>query len=154
MVSLAGSAQQSLPVEPLWPKVLLRTPGTSGPFADTKSQPARSKSLRIVILDHQPGGFRLYNLVACPEELAQKRGQVRRESVRTTSGSTQLPPVWTIPVPLLDLRIISQIGRGQVPRMKVCFTVCSASSMARSRSPLSKLVRLIAVIRQACGSQR
>ena len=50
--------------------------------------------------------------------------------------------------------ILPEVSRGQVPRMKDCVTVCSASSMARSRSPLSKIVRSIAVVRQACGSQR
>src|SRR2546422_11213863 len=94
---------------------VLRTPGTPGPLADAESQPARGESLRIVILDHQPGGLRLHNLAARPEELAQERGQVRRGSVRTTPGGTQLPPVRTIPVPLPGLRITGpRFGRGTV----------------------------------------
>src|ERR1700752_5200906 len=94
---------------------LVRTPGTAGPLADGESQPARRESLRIVILDHQPGGFRLHNLAACPEELAQERGHVRRGSVRTTPGRTQLPPVRTVPVPPFGLRVTGpRFRRGPV----------------------------------------
>src|SRR5262245_16965594 len=83
----------------------LRTSGTAGSFADAKSQSARGKSCWIVVLDHQPGGLRLHDLAADPQELSQKCGHVRRGSVGASPGSTQLPPVRTVPVPLLCLRI-------------------------------------------------
>src|SRR5438874_12742775 len=91
----------------------LRTAGTPGPFADAESQPARCESLRIVVLDHQPRRLRLHDLAAGPQELAQKPGKVWRGSVRPTPGGAQLPPVGTVPIPLLRLRIAGpRFGRG------------------------------------------
>src|SRR5208337_3339031 len=91
----------------------LRTSGTPGPFADAESQPTRCESLRIVVLDHQPRRLWLHDLAACPHELAQKPGKVRRGSVRPSPGGAQLPPVGTVPIPLLGLRIAApRFGRG------------------------------------------
>src|SRR5262245_23764803 len=93
----------------------LRTSGTAGPLADGESQAARGESLRVVVLDHQPGRRGLYDLAAGPQELVQKRGHVRRGSVRSSPRGTELPPVRTVPVPLLRPGVASpRFGRGAV----------------------------------------
>src|SRR5438128_94610 len=91
----------------------LRTTGTAELFANAKSQPSRCESRRIVVLDHQPRRFGLNNFAAGPHELTQKPGNVRRGSVRSSPRSAQLPPVRTVPIPLLGLRITApRFGRG------------------------------------------
>src|SRR5690242_14652025 len=91
----------------------LGTSGTAGPFANTKSQPSRYESRRIVVFDHQPRRLGLDDPAARPQELAQKQGKVRRGSVSSSPGSAQLPPVGTVPIPLPGLRIPApRFGRG------------------------------------------
>src|SRR3989442_3929492 len=91
----------------------LRTSGTAGLLANAKSQPARCESRRIVVLDHQRRRLGLDDFAAGPHELTQKPGNVRRGSVRSSPGSAQLPPVGTVPIPLLGLRIAApRFGRG------------------------------------------
>src|SRR5260370_36416639 len=92
---------------------LLRTSGTAGLLANAKSQPSRCESRRIVVLDHQPRGLGLNDFAAGPHEFAQKLGNVRRGSVRSSPGSAQPPPVGTVPIQLLGLRIAApRFGRG------------------------------------------
>src|SRR5437879_2395851 len=92
---------------------LPRTSGTAGLLANPKSQPAWCQARRIVVLDHQPSRLGLNHLAAGPHELAQKPGDIRRGSVRSSPGSAQLPPVRTVPIPLLGLWIATpRFGRG------------------------------------------
>src|SRR6266478_8007770 len=84
---------------------LLRTSGTTGPFTNAKSQPSLCESRRIVVLDHQPRRLGLNDFAVGPHEPTQKPGKVRRGGVRSSPGSAQLPPVGTVPIPLLGLRI-------------------------------------------------
>src|SRR5207245_6324421 len=94
-------------------KGLLRTSGTTGRFANAKSQPSRCEPRRIVVLDHSPRRFGPNNFAAGPHELTQKLGNVRRGSVRSSPRSAQLPPVGTVPIPLLGLQITApRFGRG------------------------------------------
>src|SRR5262249_4519704 len=79
--------------------------GTAGLFAHAKSQPARCQFLRVVVLDHPPRRLWLNNFAARSQELTKKLGNVRRGSVRSSPGSAQLPPVGTVPIPLLGLGI-------------------------------------------------
>src|ERR1700716_1808419 len=92
---------------------LPRTTGTAGLLANSKSQPSLCESRRIVVLDHQPSRLGLNDFAAGPQELAQKPGDIRRGSVRSSPRSAQLPPVGTVPIPLLGLRIAApRFGRG------------------------------------------
>src|SRR5258708_17393826 len=83
---------------------LPRTSGTAGLLANAKSQATRRESRRIVVLDHQPSRLGLNDFAAGPQELTQKPGKIRRGSLRSSPGSAQLPPVGTVPIPLLGLR--------------------------------------------------
>src|SRR5437879_6574021 len=92
---------------------LLRTPGTAGLFANAKAQPSRCEALRVVVLGHQPRRLGLNDFSAGSQELPQKLGKVRRGSVSSSPGSPKLPPVGTVPIPFLGLRIAaSRFGRG------------------------------------------
>src|SRR5437016_14003346 len=91
----------------------LRTSRTARLFANAKSQSSRCESRRIVVLDHQPRRLGLDDFAAGLHEFAQKLGNVRRGSVRSSPGSAQLPPVETVPIPVLGLRIAApRFGRG------------------------------------------
>ena len=84
---------------------LVGTSGTAGRLADGEAQPARLESLRIAVPDHQPCGLGANDLAAKMKKLAQKPAHIRRGRVRPSPRNSQLPPVGTIPVPLLGLRI-------------------------------------------------
>src|SRR3954470_869641 len=92
---------------------LPRASGAAGLFANAESQTSRCESHRIVVLDHQPSRLGLNDSAAGPHELAEKPGDIRRGSVRSSPRSAQLPPVGTVPIPLSCLRITApRFGRG------------------------------------------
>src|SRR5438093_598784 len=92
---------------------LLRTAGTAGPFANGKSQPSRCEARGVVVLGHQPRRLGFNDFAASPQELIQKPGKVRRRSVSSSPRSAELPPIGTVPIPILGLRIAtSRFGRG------------------------------------------
>src|SRR5437764_13440164 len=84
---------------------LIRTAGTAGLFANAKAQPSRCEALRVVVLGHQPRRLGLNDLSARSQELSQKLGKIRRGSMSSSPGGSKLPPVGTVPIPLLGLRI-------------------------------------------------
>src|SRR5262245_7757726 len=91
---------------------LLRTSGAAGRFANAKSKPPRCEFRWIVVLDHQARRLGLDSFAAGPHELTKKPANVRRGSMRSSPGNAQLPPVGTVPIPLLGLRITApRFGR-------------------------------------------
>src|SRR5262245_35472096 len=94
------------------PEGALRTAGTAGRLTHSKSQPARRESCWIVVFDHQPRRLRLNDLAASSEKFAQKLRHVRGGSVCSSPGRAELPPVGTVPIPLLGLRVATPgLGR-------------------------------------------
>ena len=113
MVSLAGSAQQSVPVEPVWPKVCSEHPGLpdSLPTPNPNPRGVNPAGLWFLIISRAVSG--LTTLPRAPMNSPRNLATIRRGSVRSSPGSAQLPPVGTVPIPLLGLRIAApRFGRG------------------------------------------
>src|SRR3712207_6294065 len=67
----------------------------------------------MVIPDHQPGRLGLDDAAAGPQELAEELADIRRGGVGPSPGGAQLPPIRTVPIPLLGLWISApRFGRG------------------------------------------
>ncbi len=89
MVSLAGSAQPIVPVEPVWPKVRPEHPGLPDRSPTANPNPARGEFRRGVVLDHQPRCLGPDDSAVGSHELAQKPGEIQRGGVRS---SPRRPP--------------------------------------------------------------